>query len=273
MLFRSPLGGLNGLLKDDHKASMMLWQYRLKIAIGVAKGLCCMHNNIPGRPAYHRDMKAANIAIMADYTAKIIDCGLSKYVPETSLEGLSMRSSASSRHGTLGYMCPWYCKRNMPYDSRCEVYSFGIVLLELITGCLQGSSDKDGSQIFLEELIDNEDTPVLADVRIQWPDQCLKDLLLLAGQCVGPYKERVKSMKLVMRDLVSISQNYHRATPMEEHLIECNRTLIAQLQAFELEKDVRAIQENKITYKCEICFDEKVPASKGGFCRDRKSVV
>ena len=92
----APLGGLNGLLKDDHKASMMLWQYRLKIAIGVAKGLCCMHYNTPGRPAYHRDMKAANIAIMDDYTAKIIDCGLSKYVPETSLEGLSMRSSATA---------------------------------------------------------------------------------------------------------------------------------------------------------------------------------
>ena len=91
----APLGGLNGLLKDDDKASMMLWQYRLKTNIGVAKGLCCMHNNIPGRPAYHRDMKAANIAVMADYTAKIIDCGLSKYVPETSLEGLSMRSSGS----------------------------------------------------------------------------------------------------------------------------------------------------------------------------------
>ena len=135
----APLGGLNGLLKDDHKASMMLWQYRLKIAIGVAKGLCCMHYNTPGRPAYHRDMKAANIAIMDDYTAKIIDCGLSKYVPETSLEGLSMHSSASSRHGTVGYMCPWYCKRNMPYDSRCEVYSFGIVLLELITGCFHVS--------------------------------------------------------------------------------------------------------------------------------------
>ena len=132
----APLGGLNGLLKDDYMASMMLWQHRLKIAIGVAKGLCCMHNNIPGRPAYHRDMKAANIAVMADYTAKIIDCALSKYVPETSLEGLSMRSSASSRHGTLGYMCPLYCKRNMPYDSRCEIFSFG-----LITGCMQGCTD------------------------------------------------------------------------------------------------------------------------------------
>ena len=114
----------------------MLWQYRLKIAIGVAKGLYCMHNNIPGRPAYHRDMKAANIAIMADYTAKIIDCGSSKYVPETLLQGLSMHTSASSRHGTVGYMCPWYYKRNMPYDSRCEIFSFGIVFLELITGCL-----------------------------------------------------------------------------------------------------------------------------------------
>ena len=262
----APLGGLNGLLKDDHKASMMLWQYRLKIAIGVAKGLCCMHNNIPGRPAYHRDMKAANIAIMADYTAKIIDCGLSKYVPETSLEGLSMRSSASSRHGTLGYMCPLYCKRNMPYDSRCEIFSFGIVLIELITGCLQGSSDKDGGQIFLEDLMDDEDKPILADIRIQWPDLLVKDLLRLAGQCVAPYKGRTNSMITVMRDLVCVSQNFYTPTPMEEHLIERNNDLIAQLQGLELQKDVKAMQETEVTFKCEICFDEKVPASKGGFC-------
>ena len=58
----------------------------------------------------------------------------------------------------------------MPYDSCCEIFSFGIVLLELITGCLQGSSDKDGDQIFLEDLMDDEDKPILADIRIQWPD-------------------------------------------------------------------------------------------------------
>ena len=57
----APLGGLNALLKNDSKASMMLWHHRLNIALGAAKGLCCMHNNIPDRPAYHRDIKAANI--------------------------------------------------------------------------------------------------------------------------------------------------------------------------------------------------------------------
>ena len=95
-----------------------------------------------------------------------------------------MRSNASSRHGTIGYMCPVYSTRDMPYDSRCEVISLGIVLLELITGCMQGCTDGEGGRQYLEELLDDEDKPILADIRIQWPDLLVKDLLRLDGQCV-----------------------------------------------------------------------------------------
>ena len=94
----------------------------------------------------------------------------------------------------------------------------------------------------------------------------MEDLLRLAGECVAPYKGRTKNMITVMRDLVCISQNFHTPTPMEEHLTERNNDLIAQLQGLELQKDVKAMQDTEIAYKCEICFDEKVPASKGGFC-------
>ena len=265
----APLGGLNGLLEDDDKASMMLWQSRLNLAIGVAEGLNHMHNNIPGRPAYHRDIKIANIAVTADYTAKIIGYGLSKYGPETSLEGLSLHSSVNTRHGTVGYMCPSYSTRDMLYDSKCEIFSFGIVLLEIITGCLQGCTDENGGQQYLEELM--EDGLILPDVRIEWPDGCVDTILLLAGQCLAPYRRRIESMETVMRELVSISKRFNTPTSMEKLLVKSNNYLTARLEALELQNDVRAMQESEITYKCEICFDEKIPASKGGLCSNLAS--
>ena len=263
----APLGGLNALLKNDSKASMMLWQHRLNIAVGAAKGLCCMHNNIPDRPAYHRDIKAANIAIMDDYTAKIIDCGLSKYMPETSMEGLSLQSSGSSRYGTLGYMCPLYSKSSkMKYNARCEIFSFGILLLELTTGLLQGYADENGNQIFLEDLINDEESPLSADRRIKWPDGCVKKLLSIAEQCVASYQKRFQNMVTVMSELVSISKEFYRPTHIEEDLIKDNSALKAKLQALELKDEVRNLLKREATYVCQICFDREVPASKGGFC-------
>ena len=262
----APLGGLNALLKNDSKASMMLWQHRLNIAVGAAKGLCCMHNNIPDRPAYHRDIKAANIAIMDDYAAKIIDCGLSKYVPENSTEGLSLQSSGSSRYGTPGYMCPYYCKRNMKFDARCEIFSFGILLLELTTGLLQGYSDGNGNQIFLEESMENDDTPLLSDRRIKWPDGCVKELLSIAEQCVASYQKRFQNMVTVMRQLVSINKRFYTPTPIEEDLIKRNSALKAMLQAIELKDEVRNLLKREATHVCQICFDTEIPASKGAFC-------
>ena len=84
-------------------------------------------------------------------------------------------------------------------------------------------------------------------------------MLRLARQCVVLYTGRVDSMITVMRDLVCISQKFYKPT------------LIAQLQGLDLRQDIRAMQERRITYKCEVCFDEKVPASKGGFCSNLAS--
>ena len=174
----APLGGLNALLRDDDRASELLWQYRIKIPLGVAKGLCYMHYNDPICPAYHRDIKSGNIALMPDFTPKIIDCGLSKYVPDSTLPGMSIQSQTGARFGTPGYTCDYYSKRTaMAYDAKCEVFSFGIVLLELLTGKLQGYEDEDGEQVMLHEAL-LDDGAVAADDRIQWPDGLVNDLLI-----------------------------------------------------------------------------------------------
>lgn len=152
----------------------------------------------------------------------------------------------------------------MMYDARCEVFSFGIVLLELVSGKLQGYEDADGQQIMLEDVLEEEG--LLADHRIPWPEGLVVDILKVAGDCVASYTKRTGSMTAVMRCLVAINKTYHTLTPLELDLLRANGDLIARFESIQLQQDVRAMKEAEATRRCESCFDEDIPESKGIAC-------
>jgi interleukin-1 receptor-associated kinase 4 len=72
------LGSLSGQLRDDGQAALLPWQTRVDILLQISTAINYLHCHNPGYPAYHRDIKADNIALSADYTAKLIDCGYGK---------------------------------------------------------------------------------------------------------------------------------------------------------------------------------------------------
>ncbi|KAJ3701056.1 hypothetical protein LUZ61_004761 [Rhynchospora tenuis] len=102
------------------------WPTRLKIAIGAAKGLAYLHEECQPR-IIHRDIKAANILLNNSFEAKVADFGLSKLFPD----GVSL-IVATSLMGTRGYMAPEFSVGEIREKS--DTFSFGVVLLELITG-------------------------------------------------------------------------------------------------------------------------------------------
>ena len=69
------LGSLSSQLKDDVQAALFPWQTRVDVLLQISTAINYLHCHNPGNPAYHRDIKADNIALSADYTAKLIDCG------------------------------------------------------------------------------------------------------------------------------------------------------------------------------------------------------
>ena len=69
------LGSLANQLKDDAQATLFPWQTRIDILLQISTAINYLHCHKPAYPAYHRDIKADNIALSADYTAKLIDCG------------------------------------------------------------------------------------------------------------------------------------------------------------------------------------------------------
>ncbi|CAL5049622.1 unnamed protein product [Urochloa decumbens] len=102
------------------------WPRRLAIAVDVARGLSYMHHDC-ARPVVHRDIKSKNILLDHNLHAKIADFGLTLLLPE---HGLPV--SVSTGGGTQGYMAPETLYSNK-VSEKVDVYSFGILLLELIT--------------------------------------------------------------------------------------------------------------------------------------------
>ncbi|XP_057449394.1 proline-rich receptor-like protein kinase PERK4 [Lotus japonicus] len=104
----------------------MDWPSRMRIAIGSAKGLAYLHEDCHPR-IIHRDIKAANVLIDDSFEAKVADFGLAKLTTDNN-------THVSTRvMGTFGYLAPEYASSGK-LTEKSDVFSFGVMLLELITG-------------------------------------------------------------------------------------------------------------------------------------------
>uniref|UniRef100_A0A7I4CWA8 Protein kinase domain-containing protein n=1 Tax=Physcomitrium patens TaxID=3218 RepID=A0A7I4CWA8_PHYPA len=113
--------------QEDADETTLDWKARMRCAVEVAQGLEYLHSH--ANPSLvHRDIKSGNILFDDDMNAKIADFGLSKPVISGVDPTVSMRV-----RGTHGYVDPVYLRDGHPCDKN-DVYSYGVVLLELITG-------------------------------------------------------------------------------------------------------------------------------------------
>jgi serine/threonine protein kinase len=103
------------------------WHRRMKIAHGTAKGLEYLHEKA-NPPVIYRDLKSPNILLDEEYNPKLSDFGLAKLGPVGEKTHISTRVM-----GTYGYCAPEYIRTGQ-LTIKTDVYSFGVFLLELITG-------------------------------------------------------------------------------------------------------------------------------------------
>ncbi|KAG6727770.1 hypothetical protein I3842_02G141300 [Carya illinoinensis] len=114
---------------SDKRKDTLTWKERIQIAVDAAQGLEYLHHGCKP-PIIHRDVKTTNILLNEKMQAKIADFGLSKCF---QVENQSQSHLLTTVVGTLGYLDPEYYNCNR-LTERSDVFSFGVVLLELITG-------------------------------------------------------------------------------------------------------------------------------------------
>ncbi|XP_027086491.2 wall-associated receptor kinase-like 1 [Coffea arabica] len=127
-------GTLSQHLHDDPSAGMITWENRLRIAAEVAGALSYLHS-CASTAIFHRDIKSSNILLDENYRAVVSDFGLSRSV------AIDRTHLTILVGGTFGYLDPEYIRSGQPND-KSDVYAFGVVLAELLTGQEAVSSDK-----------------------------------------------------------------------------------------------------------------------------------
>lgn len=142
----------------DHSIQFS-WKTRMNICIGVARGLAFLHEEVRPR-IIHRDIKASNILLDKDLTPKISDFGLAKLFPD-NVTHVSTRVA-----GTIGYLAPEYAVRGR-LTRKADVYSFGVLLVEIVSGRHNVNSRLPmGERFVLEQVWDyyeRNELPLLID--------------------------------------------------------------------------------------------------------------
>ncbi|AEC08191.1 Serine-threonine/tyrosine-protein kinase catalytic domain [Arabidopsis thaliana x Arabidopsis arenosa] len=122
-----PRGSLeNHLFRRGSYFQPLSWTLRLKVALGAAKGLAFLHN--AETSVIYRDFKTSNILLDSEYNAKLSDFGLAKDGPTGDKSHVSTRIM-----GTYGYAAPEYLATGH-LTTKSDVYSYGVVLLEVLSG-------------------------------------------------------------------------------------------------------------------------------------------
>ncbi|KAK1691899.1 hypothetical protein QYE76_008596 [Lolium multiflorum] len=121
-------GSLDGHLfkKSNNNATVLSWNMRYQITLGVARGLSYLHQSCH-KCIIHCDIKPENILVDSSFVPKVADFGLAIFV------GRDFSRILTSFRGTTGYIAPEWLS-GVPITPKIDVYSFGMVLLEIISG-------------------------------------------------------------------------------------------------------------------------------------------
>ncbi|XP_044340924.1 receptor-like serine/threonine-protein kinase ALE2 isoform X5 [Triticum aestivum] len=203
-----PNGSLESHLHGSDKDTALLdWDARLKIALGAARGLAYLHEDSSPR-VIHRDFKSSNILLEHDFTPKVSDFGLARTAIGEGNEHISTRVM-----GTFGYVAPEYAMTGHLLV-KSDVYSYGVVLLELLTGRKPVDMSRPPGQ---ENLVtwacpfltnrDGLETLIDASLGSSIPLDSIAKVAAIASMCVQPEVDQrpfmgevVQALKLVCKE-------------------------------------------------------------------------
>ncbi|KAH9659109.1 putative LRR receptor-like serine/threonine-protein kinase [Citrus sinensis] len=198
-------GSLERALFDANSSTRLDWPARVRICHGIAKGLKYLHEDNPSRKIVHRNIKPSNILLDGNLNAKVSDLGLAKLYDEENPYKFIQEK------GTVVYMAPEYAMRKA-ITEKVDVFSFGIVLLEIISGQTNAKYEANQETEFLLDtaIVLHSKGRLSELVDKQMPNEHVvmkqaKIILDLAMRCVDQSPTLRPTMSEVLSELERIS--------------------------------------------------------------------
>lgn len=198
----------NGIQNVGSEGLLTTWRFRHKIALGTARALAFLHHGC-SPPIIHRDIKASSVYLDYKLEPRLSDFGLAK-IFGNDLDEIS--------HGSPGYVPPeFFMLENESPTPKSDVYCFGIVLFELITGKKPISNDyhegKESTLVsWVRELVRNDKESVAIDPKIRetGPDEQMVEALKIGYLCTADLPSKRPSMQQIVGLLKDIQPSVNQ---------------------------------------------------------------
>ncbi|KAL5702685.1 hypothetical protein ACHQM5_027869 [Ranunculus cassubicifolius] len=193
-------GSLDKHLYRTETQEAMNWKHRMKVAVGVARGLRYLHEDCRVGCIVHRDLRPKNILLTHDFEPIVGDFGLSR------LQADGQSAEETRVIGAFGYLAPEYTQTGL-ITEKADVYAFGVVLLELLSGLKATDLSRSEGQQYLPEwcqtLLENKTLGNILDPSLMegYIGNEVESMLYSASLCISPDPERRPRMSKVLRIL------------------------------------------------------------------------
>lgn len=197
----APNGSLQAKLHERLPSTPPLpWPNRFKILLGTAKGLAHLHHSFRP-PIIHYNIKPSNILLDENYSPKISDFGLARLLTKLDRHVMSNRFQSA-----LGYVAPELACQSLRVNEKCDVYGFGMMILEVVTGRRPVEYGEDNVLILNDHvrvLLEQGNVLDCVDPSLsEYPDDEVLPVLKLAMVCTS----QIPSSRPSMAEVVQILQ-------------------------------------------------------------------
>ncbi|XP_027924665.1 receptor-like kinase TMK4 [Vigna unguiculata] len=246
----------------ENGCAPLTWKQRVAIALDVARGVEYLHS-LAQQSFIHRDLKPSNILLGDDMRAKVADFGLVKNAPDGKY------SVETRLAGTFGYLAPEYAATGR-VTTKVDVYAFGVVLMELITGrrALDDTVPDERSHLvswFRRVLINKENIPKAIDQTLDPDEETMESIYKvaeLAGHCTAREPYQRPDMGHAVNVLVPLVEQWKPTSHEEEegYGIDIHMSLPQALQRWQANEGTSTMFDMSISQT-----QSSIPAKPSGF--------